>query len=92
MVPRVEHRPQHRQRTLSANSTKQSLRSYTSSIEADDELSSSAADSMRPEHGFRDGPATYAGEDTRLTSQKELWGWYAYGFAAEVFIICGMGR
>jgi MFS transporter, UMF1 family len=34
----------------------------------------------------------YAGEDTRLTSWKELAGWYAYGFAAEVFIICGMGE
>jgi hypothetical protein len=34
----------------------------------------------------------YAGEDTRLTSRKELAGWYAYGFAAEVFIICGMGQ
>jgi len=47
---------------------------------------------MGPENGYRDGAATYAGEDTRLTSQKELWGWYAYGFAAEVFVICGMGR
>ena len=92
MVPRVEPqpRPQHTQRTLSANSTKHSLRSYTSSVEADDELSSLTDDSMGPEH--RDGPATYAGEDTRLTSRKELWGWYAYGFAAEVFVICGMGR
>jgi len=34
----------------------------------------------------------YAGEDTRLTSRKELAGWYAYAFAAEVFIICGMGE
>lgn len=33
----------------------------------------------------------YAGEDTRFTSKKELSGWYAYGFAAEVFVICGMG-
>ena len=36
--------------------------------------------------------AEYPGEDTRLTSKKELAGWYAYGFAAEVFVICGMGR
>jgi UMF1 family MFS transporter len=41
--------------------------------------------------GFRDGPSQYAGEDTRLTSSKELSGWYAYGFAAEVFVICGIG-
>lgn len=35
--------------------------------------------------------AEYPGEDTRLTSKKELAGWYCYGFAAEVFVICGMG-
>lgn len=33
----------------------------------------------------------YADEDTRPTSQKELWGWYSYGWAAEVFVICAMG-
>jgi len=47
---------------------------------------------MGPDGGFRDGPSTYAGEDTRLTSRKELSGWYSYGFAAEVFVICGMGE
>ena len=31
----------------------------------------------------------YSGEDTRLTSEKELLGWYSYGFAAEVFVVCG---
>lgn len=34
----------------------------------------------------------YAGEDLRLTSQKELAGWYSYGWAAEVFAICAMGE
>ena len=33
----------------------------------------------------------YEGEDTRLTSRKELAGWYSYGWAAEVFAICAMG-
>lgn len=33
----------------------------------------------------------YPGEDTRLTSKKELAGWYSYGWAAEVFVICGVG-
>lgn len=33
----------------------------------------------------------YADQDTRPTSQKELWGWYSYGWAAEVFAICAMG-
>ena len=34
----------------------------------------------------------YEGEDLRPTSVKELWGWYAYGFAAEVFVVCGVGK
>jgi UMF1 family MFS transporter len=42
--------------------------------------------------GHRRVLAQYPGEDTRLTSKKELAGWYAYGFAAEVFVICGMGE
>ena len=33
----------------------------------------------------------YPGEDTRLTSRKELSGWYSYGWAAEVFVVCGVG-
>lgn len=36
-------------------------------------------------------PRHYAGEDTRLTSRKELSGFYVYGWAAEVFVICGIG-
>ena len=33
----------------------------------------------------------YRGEDTRPTSTKELSGWYSYGWAAEVFVVCGVG-
>ncbi|KAK3329737.1 autophagy-related protein 22 [Apodospora peruviana] len=33
----------------------------------------------------------YPGEDIRPTSSKELAGWYAYAFAAEVYVICGIG-
>ena len=93
MPPRNEAEPvfPQTQRDLSTNSAKPSLRSHSSSFEADDERSSSADDNMGP-RGFRDGPATYTGEDTRLTSRKELNGWFAYGFAAEVFVICGMGE
>jgi UMF1 family MFS transporter len=47
---------------------------------------------MGPEGALRDDPSQYPGEDTRLTSSKELAGWYAYGFAAEVFVICGVGK
>ena len=36
-------------------------------------------------------PARYPGEDTRPTSSKELFGWYSYGWAAEVFVICELG-
>lgn len=43
------------------------------------------------QQAFRDIPSQYAGEDTRLTSRKEISGWYAYGWAAEVFVICGIG-
>jgi UMF1 family MFS transporter len=99
MVPRNSEssqplRPRQLQRALSANSTKlsYSYRSHSSSFEADDERSSSADHDMGPDQGFRDDPSQYAGEDTRLTSKKELKGWYAYGFAAEVFVICGMGE
>jgi UMF1 family MFS transporter len=95
MVPRNDRQPrlQQPQRALSSNSTKRSFRSHSSSFEADDERSSSADHEMGPggASGFRDGPSQYAGEDTRLTSSKELSGWYAYGFAAEVFVICGIG-
>jgi len=100
MVPRQEPQlqpppPIPPRRTPSTNSTKRSFSSYqshSSSFEADDERSSTADDEMGPDDGLRDDPSTYAGEDTRLTSRKELSGWYAYGFAAEVFVICGMGE
>lgn len=36
-------------------------------------------------------PPAYDGEDTRPTSRKELLGFYAYSFAAEVFVVCGLG-
>jgi UMF1 family MFS transporter len=32
---------------------------------------------------------SYAGQDVRPTSRKELWGWYTYAFAAETYVICG---
>jgi UMF1 family MFS transporter len=38
------------------------------------------------------GVPQYAGEDTRLTSSKELAGWYSYGWAVEVFVVCAMGE
>ena len=84
-------RPTQPQRAPSSNSAKHSYRSHSSSFEADDERSSSEH-SMGEDQGFRDSPSQYAGEDTRLTSRQELSGWYMYGFAAEVFVICGIGE
>lgn len=94
MVPRnaSQLRPLQRHRDPSAHSSKYSYRSYSSSFEADDERSSSADNDMGPEGALRDDPSQFPGEDTRLTSRKELAGWYAYGFAAEVFAICGIGE
>lgn len=34
---------------------------------------------------------SYPGEDTRSTSKRELLGFYTYSFAAEVFVVCGLG-
>ncbi|CAG7947219.1 unnamed protein product [Penicillium olsonii] len=33
----------------------------------------------------------FPGDDTRPTSKRELAGWYCYGWAAEVFVVCAMG-
>ncbi|ORY15810.1 autophagy-related protein 22-like protein [Clohesyomyces aquaticus] len=33
----------------------------------------------------------YPGEDTSLTSDAEVNGFYTYGWAAEVFVVCGIG-
>ncbi|KAG5950034.1 Autophagy- protein 22 [Claviceps sorghi] len=72
-----------------------SKRSFaTSSFEADDERSSS--DGTMSSHSSesdlrRLGSPHYPGHDARPTSFKELLGWYAYGFAAEVYVVCGIG-
>ncbi|KAK5048158.1 hypothetical protein LTR84_005828 [Exophiala bonariae] len=70
-----------------------SLISPTPSVEADDERDSSSDDSDSAMDDLDDprDDSTYADQDTRPTSRKELWGWYSYGWAAEVFAICAMG-
>jgi UMF1 family MFS transporter len=74
------------------------LSPYSSrSDEADDELSDSSSSrnsAMHPARGSEEAnshPPTYEGENTRPTSSKELLGFYAYSFAAEVFVVCGLG-
>jgi hypothetical protein len=37
-------------------------------------------------------PPRYDEEDTSLTTDRELMGWYSYGLAAEVFAVCGVGK
>lgn len=69
---------------LSRNSTTQSkVPSLTQSNEADDEESLSDSYDME---STLESPQ-YEGEDTRLTSDKELSGFYMYGWAAEVHIL-----
>jgi UMF1 family MFS transporter len=72
------------------------LISPTPSVEADDEGSFSMDNTSTQERepmGNGELPEPqYEGEDVRLTSRKELSGWYSYGFAAEVFVICAMGK
>lgn len=62
--------------------SKASLPSSSHSNEADDEQSISDHLSTMDDHPS--SPPHYAGEDTRLTSDKELSGFYMYGWAAEV--------
>jgi UMF1 family MFS transporter len=66
------------------------------STEADDERSYSSSIRSSMSTASKDDagdlpPPSYDGEDTRPTSRKELAGFYAYSFAAEVFVICGLG-
>jgi UMF1 family MFS transporter len=63
-------------------------------FQADDERSDTdddmeSADSTLDGNGGPISEPRYPGEDTRPTSSKELAGWYAYAFAAEVYVICG---
>jgi UMF1 family MFS transporter len=83
MVPRAPvppPRPAELPRDASTHS-KASLPSSSQSNEADDEQSISDHLSTMDDHL---SPPLYAGEDTRLTSDKELSGFYMYGWAAEV--------
>ncbi|KAM7219269.1 putative autophagy-related protein 22 [Rhypophila decipiens] len=57
---------------------------FDGGMDSNDDDSSSERSSSRGA-----GAKRYPGEDTRPTSPKELAGWYAYAFAAEVYVICG---
>jgi MFS transporter, UMF1 family len=104
MAPQNEQQPRRpppNPRLLSVQSiaSKYSIRSHSSSFEADDERSTTTAESFRmsPRPSIDSGDSVppnrrYPGEDTRPTSTKELSGWYMYAFAAETYVICGESK
>lgn len=54
--------------------------------------SSTIADGHGPRNPMHASTAAlYPGYDGRPTSRKELTGWFMYSFAAETFVICGIG-
>lgn len=81
-----QHRPELPRNASSLS--KISIPSISHSNEADDEESLSDT-SFNMQHAAH--PPHYEGEDTRLTSDRELRGFYMYGWAAEVFVVCGIG-
>ncbi|EGX90497.1 Major facilitator superfamily transporter [Cordyceps militaris CM01] len=75
---------------------KHSRASFATLFEADDErLSSDGSMSSddSDDHLAPPGSAVphYGGHDARPTSPKEIKGWYMYAFAAETYVICGIG-
>ncbi|KAI1572687.1 ATG22 multi-domain protein, partial [Pyrenophora tritici-repentis] len=92
MALRAPELPPYSRPTLMRNASSQSkvsVPSISQSNEADDEQSLSDIQTFDMESN-PDLPH-YEGEDTRLTSDKELRGFYMYGWAAEVFVVCGIG-
>ncbi|KAF7441421.1 hypothetical protein A1F94_009480 [Pyrenophora tritici-repentis] len=88
MALRAPELPPYSRPTLMRNASSQSkvsVPSISQSNEADDEQSLSDIQTFDMESN-PDLPH-YEGEDTRLTSDKELRGFYMYGWAAEVLLI-----
>ncbi|KAI5838421.1 autophagy-related protein 22-like protein [Morchella snyderi] len=60
--------------------------------DADDERSfSDAGEDEYRSRSHRAQMPQFPGQDVRSTSRKELMGWYSYAWAAEVFVVCGVG-
>lgn len=97
MVPNLRRPAIQDHRLLSGLSvvSKRSFHSYdTSAFEADDERSSTEGDMSRRNSDTdlrRPAMPRHSGHDARPTSNKELLGWYAYAFAAETYVVCGIG-
>ncbi|KAF4956757.1 hypothetical protein FGADI_3621 [Fusarium gaditjirri] len=93
-LPQRPRLQDHRPWSGLSNISKRSFRSCaTSAFEADDERSSSDGE-MSPRNSQADmrRPVVprHFGHDARPTSRKELLGWYAYAFASETYVICGI--
>ena len=85
MAPRAPELPPYQRPQFLRNASSQSkdsVLSISQSNEADDEQSLSSEPSIDMESN--ESRPHYDGEDTRLTSDKELRGFYMYGWAAEV--------
>lgn len=103
LISRLSHASKHSTRSNSSSFEADDERSSTASGELYSgrmsparRSSSSGRRSSVDSQGFHTNsnggsspPARYPGEDTRPTSSKELAGWYAYAFAAEVYVVCG---
>ena len=48
--------------------------------------------SIDPEHpsAMPSSPRVYPGQDNRPTSKRELWAWYSYCFATEVYAVVSL--
>lgn len=82
---------------ISVASKRSHLSFATSAFEADDERSSSNRSMSSDDSDDRlalpgAGVPHYSGHDARPTSPKEIQGWYMYAFAAETYVICGIGK
>ena len=66
------------------------IASLTEKIQQEGSISSLLTSCNMDSRSSFDNPS-YAGEDIRPTSTKEINGWYSYGWAAEVFVVCGIG-
>lgn len=100
-MPPNAPRPNLADRRLLSGISVASKRSYlsfaTSAFEADDERSSSNGSMSSDDSDDRlalpgAGVPHYSGHDARPTSPKEIQGWYMYAFAAETYVICGIGK
>ncbi len=91
-MPPNAPRPDLSDRRLLSGLSKKSFRSYTTSSFADDERSSTDGSMSSDDEAPQLPSPHYNGHDARPTSKKEVLGWYMYAFAAETYVVCGIGE